>query len=135
MQHPRVGIGVFVWKNGKFLIMQRWGSHGEGTWSLPGGHLEFGETWEQAAKREVLEETGMSIKNVAFLAATNDIFGQENKHYITIWVSTDWKAGKAQNLEPEKCRGMDWIRLKELPDKLFQPCWDNLRVAKPDIFL
>jgi 8-oxo-dGTP diphosphatase len=40
-QQVRVGIGVFVFKDGKFLIQRRKGSHGTGTWSIPGGHLEF----------------------------------------------------------------------------------------------
>jgi 8-oxo-dGTP diphosphatase len=57
----RVGIGVFVWKDGKFLMGKRLGSHGSGTWSIPGGHLEFDETWQQCAVREVLEETGLKI--------------------------------------------------------------------------
>lgn len=47
----RVGIGVFVCKNGKFLMGRRKGSHGDGDWSIPGGHLEFGETFEQTAAR------------------------------------------------------------------------------------
>lgn len=36
----RVGIGVFVFKDGKFLMAQRKNAHGDGTWSVPGGHLE-----------------------------------------------------------------------------------------------
>lgn len=69
-----VGVACLVWKDGKFLVAQRKGSHGEGTWSLPGGHLEFNEKWQDCAAREVMEETGMSIVNARFLAVTNDIF-------------------------------------------------------------
>lgn len=43
---PRVGIGVFIFKNNKFLMGCRKGAHGEGTWSIPGGHLEFGESMD-----------------------------------------------------------------------------------------
>jgi 8-oxo-dGTP diphosphatase len=62
----RVGIGVFVFKEGKFLMQKRQGSHGEGTWSCPGGHLEFGESFKDTARREVKEETNLEIDNVRF---------------------------------------------------------------------
>ena len=56
-QIPRVGIAVFIFKDGKFLMGRRKGAHGEDTWSVPGGHLEFGEMIEDGARREVEEET------------------------------------------------------------------------------
>lgn len=67
----------------------------------PGGHLEYGESFAECAKREVLEETGLEVGNVKFLAATNDVFG-EGKHYVTIFV-TCTITGK--NNEPKVRRG------------------------------
>ena len=64
LKRPKVGLAVFVIKNSKFVMMLRQGAHGAGNWGLPGGHLEFGETWEQCAKRETIEETGLAIKNI-----------------------------------------------------------------------
>ena len=61
-ERPKVGFGVFVMKEGKFLIGKRKNAHGEGSWSLPGGHLEFKESWEECAVREVLEEVGVKKK-------------------------------------------------------------------------
>jgi 8-oxo-dGTP diphosphatase len=63
MERPKVGVGVFIIKDKKILMGKRINSHGEGTWSLPGGHLEFFETFEDCAKREVMEETGLKISN------------------------------------------------------------------------
>ncbi|KUM55797.1 hypothetical protein ACN42_g11438, partial [Penicillium freii] len=84
---PKVGVGVFVFNAaGKFVIGKRQGSLGAGTWGLPGGHLEFGESFETCATRETLEETGLKIKDVRFLNATNSIMKAENKHYITIFM-------------------------------------------------
>ena len=66
--------------------MKRRGSHGAETWAPPGGHLEFGESFENCAMREVLEETGLKINGLKIAAATNDIFTNENKHYATIFL-------------------------------------------------
>lgn len=131
---PKVGVAVFVWRDGKFLIQQRLGSHGSGTWSVPGEHLEFGESWEECAKRETLEETGMEITNIRFLAATNDIFKDENKHYITIWLEADWKTNEPAIMEPDRLTATRWVTSRDLPSPLFEPCWQNLRQARPELF-
>lgn len=122
---PRVGVGVFVFKNNKFLMGKRKGSHGEGRWSIPGGHLEFGETFEEVAKREVLEETGLNIKNIRFGAVTNDFFKDDKKHYITIWLLSDWESGQENITEPDKFIEMQWRDFDSLPSKLFLP-WNQL---------
>lgn len=128
-QHVRVGIGVFIFKDGKFLMMKRKGAHGAGTWAPPGGHLEFNESFEDTARREVMEETGLTIKNVRFGAVTNDIFATENKHYVTIWLMTDYADGKERILEPEKCTDMKWCSFDELPQPLFHT-WNQLLTSE-----
>lgn len=129
-----VGIACFVWRDGKFLMMHRSGKHAGGMWSVPGGHLERGESWEETAAREVAEETGMQIKNIRFMAVTNDIM-PPSKHYVSIWMEADWASGEPQNLEPEKCSDMLWCDFASLPTPLFEPCWTNLRRNKPKIFV
>ncbi|MGB4966818.1 MAG: NUDIX domain-containing protein [Candidatus Saccharimonadales bacterium] len=128
-----VGIACFVWRDGKFLIMHRAGTHAGGVWSVPGGHLEVGESWEETAAREVMEETGMQVKNIRFLAVTNDIMNL-GKHYVSIWMTANWAAGEPENREPEKCSDMQWCDFATLPLPLFEPCWQNLRAAKPELF-
>jgi len=122
---PRIGIGVFIFKNGKFLMGKRMGSHGEGSWSVPGGHLEFGESFIDTSKREVLEETGVSIKNLRFGAITNDYFKKEDKHYVTVWMLSDYDSGEATILEPNKYIDQDWFDFDTLPSPLFLP-WEQL---------
>ncbi|HJP96598.1 MAG TPA: NUDIX hydrolase [Candidatus Saccharimonadales bacterium] len=121
----RVGIGVFIFKDGKFLMQQRHGAHGAGSWSVPGGHLEFGESFEDTARREVKEETGLGITNVRFGAVTNDYFAQENKHYVTVWMISDWQRGTETITEPDKCLKQEWHTFDDLPSPLFLP-WNQL---------
>ncbi|TAL14905.1 NUDIX domain-containing protein [Patescibacteria group bacterium] len=125
MVKPRVGVGVFVIRDGKFLMGRRKGSHGADTWSIPGGHMEFGESFEQTAKREVMEETGMAIKNVRFAAVTNDVFESDNKQYVTVWVMSDWNKNEPAVTEPDKFIDQKWIDIDNLPEPLFLP-WQTL---------
>jgi 8-oxo-dGTP diphosphatase len=120
-KRPGVGLGVAIIRDGKVLFGKRKNSHGEGSWCFPGGHLEFGESWEECACRETLEETGLKVKNIRFATATNDFFEKENKHYITILMVADWIEGEAQLLEPEKCEKWDWFKWDEKPKPLFMP--------------
>jgi 8-oxo-dGTP diphosphatase len=116
---PRVGVGVIVVRRGLVLLGLRKGSHGAGSWALPGGHLEFGESVEHCAAREVREETGLEISEVASGTYSNDVF--EEKHYVTLFVVARSEAGEPAVLEPEKCSGWCWFRWSELPQPLFQP--------------
>lgn len=134
MKMPGVGVAVFIWKDGKFLMGGRRGAHGDGTWSIPGGHLEMNESWEDCAKREAMEETGLKIKNVRFLAITNDVMENEGKHYISIWMQADWESGEPTILEPEKWVDQQWRTFQTLPSPLFEPCWQNLQKTLPDLF-
>ncbi|HET7320494.1 MAG TPA: NUDIX domain-containing protein [Candidatus Saccharimonadales bacterium] len=134
INRPTVGLGVFIWKDGRFLMFRRLNAHGHDTWSIPGGHLEYGESWEEGAKREALEETGLVVDNIRPIAYTNDIFPEHHKHSVTVWVYSDWVSGEAANMEPEKSDKLEWYTFKDLPAPLFEPCWQNLRKAKPGLF-
>lgn len=118
---PKIGLGVIIKKDGKILFGKRKGAHGEGAWSLTGGHLEFGESFEECARRETLEEAGINIKNVKFVGVTNDVHVQENKHYVTIFVSADYDSGEVRIVEPDKFEKWEWFGPDNIPKPLFLP--------------
>jgi 8-oxo-dGTP diphosphatase len=118
---PRVGVGVIVVRNGRVLLGLRQGSHGAGTWALPGGHLEFGESVEACAAREVLEETGLVVGRIRPGPFTNDVMATEDKHYVTLFVVADAAQGEPQRCEPQKCERWAWFNWSDLPEPLFQP--------------
>lgn len=123
---PRVGVSVAIIKNGQVLLGQRRGSHGENTWSYPGGHLECGESWEDCARREVMEEVGLVIGNLRLGIVTNDIFEHDGLHYVTIGLIADYVSGVEQLLEPDKCLMWSWFDWDQLPRPLFLPILNQL---------
>lgn len=125
-EFPRVGVGVIVTKGNKVLLGKRKNAHGNGTWSFGGGHLELNEKLEECAKREVKEEAGIDIKNIRFGTITNDIFEEENKHYITIFMIAD-STGEPKNMEPNKLEKWEWFSWNELPKPLFLPIKNLLK--------
>lgn len=121
-QKPKVGVGVMIFKDGKVLMTKRKGSHGAGEYSFPGGHLEYMESFEECAIREVREEAGIEIKNIKFQFVTNTK-EYTPKHYVHIGLIADWAYGEPQTLEPEKAEEWKWYPLDELPNgKIFELC-------------
>ncbi|HEY5550221.1 MAG TPA: NUDIX domain-containing protein [Candidatus Saccharimonadales bacterium] len=125
MKRPGIGMGVFIFNNKKFLMILRHGAHGRGTWSVPGGWMEFGESFEDTAKREVAEEVGLKIKNVRFGAVTNTVFTNEDIHSVTVWLLSDCVSGEPKILEPKKIKKLAWSDFDSLPKPLFEP-WTEL---------
>lgn len=120
-KRPSVGVGVFVTKDDQVLLMRRQNAHGDGTWSPPGGHLEYGESFEECAIRETFEETGVVVASTTFRAITNDVFGEEEKHYITIWVEAHYVSGEPTLNSPREATEVGWFNLDVLPSPLFLP--------------
>jgi 8-oxo-dGTP diphosphatase len=119
--YPRVGVGVIVTKGDRLLLIERKGVHGQGTWSTPGGHLEYGESPEECAVRETKEETGVDIANVRALGYTNDLFEISGLHYITLWMAGEYESGEAVVAAPYEASQVGWYAWDALPDPLFLP--------------
>lgn len=119
---PHIGIGVIILNpDGHVLIGKREGSHAP-YWSIPGGYLEAGESFEAAAIREVKEETGLDIANPSVLCVSNNLetFGQEGLHVISVCLLAKEFSGTLTLMEPAKCSGWQWCDPADLPEPHFE---------------
>ncbi len=120
----KIGIGVMIYNHkNEVLLGLRKSKHGNGTWCPPGGHLEYGESFEDTAIRETAEETGLILdeKNLNVCGVTNDFFKESGKHYITVMMKASNFAGNPTIKEPDKCAKWKWFAKDQLPDDLFLP--------------
>lgn len=137
-QQVRVGVGVMVLGPGGYVLLRRQGSHGEGEWSFPGGHLEFSETVLECAVRECQEELGVALRDPAVMPLfTEDHFPYHHKHYITLYV-TGWCEEVPRIMEPHKASQIKSFNIGDsLPEPLFsgvETAWlykKNTIVSKP----
>lgn len=120
-RRPKVGLGVIVHRDRKVLVGKRKNSHGAGNWGFPGGHIEWNETFEQCALRELEEETGIRGANPKFISATNDVMPLDDQHYITIFMLVENFDGEPELREPERCEGWRWMDWDDLPEQRFSP--------------
>ncbi|KAH8894201.1 hypothetical protein GQ53DRAFT_793142 [Thozetella sp. PMI_491] len=110
-QHVRVGVAaIIVDDNGRMVMGKRKGAAlGVGQWQFPGGHLEMGETYFGCAEREALEESGLKVKAIKLVSATDGLFSP-TQQYITLFVLCRREDPQEQPrvLEPHKCEGWSW---------------------------
>lgn len=120
-ESTRVGVGVIVARDGCVLLGRRRSAHGLDTWALPGGHLEFGESVEDCARRELLEEAGLALAGVRKAPYSVHSFPESGAHYVTLFVEALEVEGEPVLCEPDKCAGWQWFPWDALPTPLFAP--------------
>lgn len=137
---PGIGFGVMILKEGKILLGHRHDDpekasselKGAGTWTMPGGKLEFQESFEEGAIRETKEETGITLKNIKVICVNNNIV--EDAHFVTVGLFSDDFEGEAQVLEPEEITEWKWFPLDNLPEKMYFPSKEVLENYKQNKF-
>jgi len=108
-------------KNGEILLGLRKSPYGEGTWSFPGGHLEFGETMAQAAIRETKEETGLEVSELELVSLADEMGSlDKGKHYVNVGFLANSVSGEPTITEPEKWEKWEWCNLNNLPKPIFE---------------
>jgi len=121
-----VGIGVMILKEGRVLLGKRnidpeltsSELKGAGTWTMPGDKLHFNETFETAAFREVLEETGIKLEKAEVICINEDQV--ENAHFITLGLLAETNQ-EPKILEPDEITEWRWFNLENLPSPLYFP--------------
>ncbi len=121
LSRPSIGVGVLVWRDKHLLLGKRLIEGGQSCWQFPGGHLEYGESVLDCARREVLEETSLKITKLRHLGFTDKAFTIGKRQYITLLISSDYASGTAEVLEPDKCELWQWFDYQQLPEPLFEP--------------
>lgn len=122
---PSVGVGIVVVSGEETLLIRRRNAHGRGTWSTPGGYLDWGEAPDACALRELREETNVSAESASFLALTNDVFPETDRHFITIWMVAHVPANRRAITPSEEVAEAGWFRFDRLPEPRFV-CFENL---------
>ena len=112
-----IGVGVIVLDGNRVLMGQRGRGFGKGSWQVPSGHLEKGESLIACGKRELQEEAGLIADKLEFISVIND--PRANGHYLHIVLLAKKWHGTVENREPEKCLGWQWFDLKNIPENIF----------------
>ncbi len=85
---PLIGVGALIFQRGRILMAQRGKEPMKGSWSLPGGLVEVGESLGDAVRREVREETGLEVRPSGILEVferiMRDAAGAPEYHYVLI---------------------------------------------------
>jgi len=131
MENKRVGVGfgVLILKENKILLGKRHEDpdkadsvfRAANVWTMPGGKLDYGETFTQGAKREVKEETRIDIKeeDLDVLCINEDM--NEHAHFITIGLLAKKFSGEPTVLEPDEITEWNWFDMNELPENIYFP--------------
>jgi 8-oxo-dGTP diphosphatase len=121
MAETKIGCEAWIVRDGKVLLLKRGDGDYAGTWSLPGGHLEYLERVDVAMARELKEELDLVIAPASIqpIAITDDLRPQLNQHYVHITFSVRIGNQEPKRNEPDKCAELGWFALDELPENLF----------------
>ncbi|MFH0724887.1 MAG: NUDIX hydrolase [Pseudomonadota bacterium] len=115
---PCLGVGAVVFKENRVLLVQRGKSPALGQWAIPGGSVKLGETLQKAAEREIMEETGITIRAGApiyqFESIEKDDTGQVHFHFVIIDLAATYIGG---DIRPgDDAADARWVSAAELPD-------------------
>ncbi|AKH64776.1 MULTISPECIES: NUDIX hydrolase [Photorhabdus] len=131
-----VGVGVVIVNEyGQVLLGKRSSEHAP-YWSIFGGHVDAGETFEQCAIREVEEETGLTIQSPKVYGICNNLqtYQQEGKHTISVCLLAKHPGGEPKLMELEKCEQLMWCNPDNLPEPHFEASRNAIKMWRENRF-
>lgn len=112
-----LGCGAVIYgQQGKMLLIQRGpkSKSEPGTWTIPGGAVEYGETMAAAVIRETREELGIEVKVLKQYGCADHIMPKEGQHWVSTIFECKVVSGEPKIMEPEKCSALGWFGLEEI---------------------
>ena len=116
-QNTKISVGIIIFKNEKILFGSSKDKNGNLKYILPVGHLEYMESFVECAKREIIEECGIEIKDIELQFVSNTD-NYSPKHYIHIGLKAKWLSGEPEVLEPGGILGWEWRAYDDIPENL-----------------
>lgn len=124
---PGLGVGVMILKDDKVLLGLRNPNkekasselNGQGTWTMPGGKVEYMEKLADAAKRELEEETSLIANDLKLICISDDM--TDTAHYVTAGFLVNEYSGEIKTMEPETILEWKWFDINNLPDNMYKP--------------
>ena len=114
-------VAVIVTSDESVLFGRRRLPGNDFEWQLPGGWIEVGETAQQAARREVQEETALTLSDLRYVGFTDNVFSP-HKHSLSLYFEAECvDRGALVTTENEKCQGWEWKCWDDITDQLFLP--------------
>jgi 8-oxo-dGTP diphosphatase len=115
---PMLAVSAAIIRDGRVFIARRARGPALGVWTMPGGMVEAGETLSEALKRELVEETSMTIEPVALAGhrevVVRDSDGKVSRHFVIMCFASRWISGETKlNDELDEFK---WLRPSELKD-------------------
>ena len=117
-QQPRLGCGAAIVRDGQLLLVKRLRDPEAGCWGLPGGKVDWLEPAEQAMRREIFEELGLTLQGVSLLCVADQIDPERQEHWVSPVYLASAPAMEPRNNEPHKHSDIAWFELDRLPKPL-----------------
>lgn len=124
---PGLGVGIMILKDNKVLLGLRNPNkekasselNGQGTWTMPGGKVNYMEKLKDAALRELEEETSLVATNLKLICISDDM--TDTAHYVTAGFLANEFTGEVKAMEPETILEWKWFDINDLPSNMYKP--------------